>query len=39
MKKIFVVAFALITTVFVAGCETSAPEAVMVTPEPSSNKL
>ena len=39
MKKIFIIAFALIGTVFLAGCETPAPEAVMVTPEASSNKL
>ena len=39
MKKIFIIAFALIGTVFLAGCETAAPESVMVTPEASSNKL
>jgi len=39
MKKIFIIAFALTGTVFLAGCETAAPESVMVTPEASSNKL
>ena len=39
MKKIFVIVFALIGTVFLAGCDTAAPESVMVTPEPSSSKL
>ena len=39
MKKIFVIAFALIGTVFLVGCDTAAPESVMVTPEPSSSKL
>ena len=41
MKKIFIIAFALIGTVFLAGCETAAPapESVMVTPEASTNKL
>ena len=40
MKKIFIIAFALVGTVFLAGCETPvAPEAVMVSPEPSSDKL
>jgi uncharacterized lipoprotein YajG len=39
MKKIFVITFALIGTVFLAGCDTAAPESVMVTPEPSSSKL
>jgi hypothetical protein len=39
MKNIFVIAFALIGTVLLAGCETAAPESVMVTPEASSDKL
>ena len=39
MKKIFVIAFALIGTAFLAGCETAAPESVMVSPEASSGKL
>ena len=39
MKKIFIIAFALIGTVFLAGCETAAPESVMVSPEASSGKL
>lgn len=39
MKKIFVIAFALIGTVFLVGCETPAPESVLVAPEPSSGKL
>ena len=39
MKKIFIIAFALIGTVFLAGCETAEPETVLVAPEASSNKL
>ncbi len=39
MKKIFITAFALIGTVFLAGCETPAPESVMVAPEATSDKL
>tara|TARA_E500000081_G_scaffold10231_1_gene12336 strand:+ start:263 stop:382 length:120 start_codon:yes stop_codon:yes gene_type:complete len=39
MKKIFIIAVALVGTVFLAGCETAAPDAVLVTPEASSNKL
>ena len=41
MKKIFIIVFALTGTVFLAGCETAAPapEAVMVIPEASSDKL
>ncbi len=39
MKKIFIIAIALIGTIFLAGCETAAPESALVTPEASSNKL